>query len=277
MTLTYGSNLAALTISKHLTSITSQLNKSLERLSTGIRINHASDGAANMMISESLTSQIRGYITAASNAQQGVSMLEIADGALQEISGHLQSIRDIAVAANSSFTTTDQFAAYQANLQAEIAAIDHISDNAKFGTNVLLDGSISGGAALNVQIGANSGDTLDIKSAFTDNSTSGLGVSQNTLTTAANANTLLGQVDAAISSLSANQARIGGFSNRLNDQINYLSIAQSNTAAAQSSIRDTDVAMETANLTRLQIIQQAAAYALAQANIQSQLALKLLP
>jgi flagellin len=142
----------------------------------------------------------------------------------------------------------------------------------------LLDGSLSGGAALNIQIGPNSGDTLDIKTAFTDNkSSSGLSISQNTLSTNANATTLLGQVDTAIATLNSHLGTIGGFENRLTDQINYLSIAKTNVAAAQSTIRDTDVAAETATVTRLQILQQAGAYALAQANIQPQIALRLLP
>lgn len=278
MTISFGNQSSTLALSRYLNNVSKQLNKSLERLSTGLKINHASDGSAQLQLSDYMTSQIRGYEVAASNAQEGLSMLETADSALQQISSHLQDIRDIAVAASNSTTTATQFSAYQADLQAKIAAIDSISDNTKYGTNVLLDGSLSGGSALNIQIGTNSGDTLDIKSAFTDNSAnSGLSLTQNTLSTTANATTLLGQVDTAIATVNSHLGTIGGFENRLTDQINYLSIAQTNVAAAQSNIRDTDVAAETAELTRLQILQQAGAYALAQANTQSQIALRLLP
>lgn len=276
MTFTYGSSLAALNIGRHLSNVSLKLNRSLEKLSTGSRLNRASDGAADMMISETLNSQIRGFDVASSNIQQGLNYLNTADSALQLINDHLQNIRDIAVAASNTFTTADQFSAYQASLQAEIAAINSISDNAKLDGNVLLDGSLSG-AAFNVQVGSNSGDTIDIRTAFADNAATTLGVSQSTLASVANATTLLGQADTAIAALNSNIAIVGGLESRLNDQLDYLSIARTNTAAAQSSIRDTDVASETSNLTRLQIIQQAAAYALAQANIQPQLALKLLP
>jgi flagellin len=278
MTLSLGSNNNALTITRYLNSVNKQLSKSLERLATGYKLNHASDGAAAMMLSANLTSQIRGYEVASSNSQQGLSMLETADSALQEINNHLQTIRDIAVAASNSTTTAAQFSAYQAELQAALASIDSISTNTKFGTNVLLNGSISGGAAFNIQIGPNSGDTVDIKSAFTNNASgaAGLGITQNTLASTANAATLLGQVDTALATANSNLATIGAFENRLSDQMTYLANAQSNTEASLMSIRDTDMAAETARVTRLQILQQAAAYALAQANTLPQLALTLL-
>jgi flagellin len=278
MTLSLGSNNNALTITRYLNSVNKQLSKSLERLATGYKLNHASDGAAAMMLSANLTSQIRGYEVASSNSQQGLSMLETADSALQEINNNLQTIRDIAVAASNSTTTAAQFSAYQAELQAALASIDSISTNTKFGTNVLLNGSISGGAAFNIQIGPNSGDTVDIKSAFTNNASgaAGLGITQNTLASTANAATLLGQVDTALATANSNLATIGAFENRLSDQMTYLANAQSNTEASLMSIRDTDMAAETARVTRLQILQQAAAYALAQANTLPQLALTLL-
>jgi flagellin len=273
MTLSLGSNNNALTITRYLNSVNKQLSKSLERLATGYKLNHASDGAAAMMLSANLTSQIRGYEVASSNSQQGLSMLETADSALQEINNHLQTIRDIAVAASNSTTTAAQFSAYQAELQAALASIDSISTNTKFGTNVLLNG-----AAFNIQIGPNSGDTVDIKSAFTNNASgaAGLGITQNTLASTANAATLLGQVDTALATANSNLATIGAFENRLSDQMTYLANAQSNTEASLMSIRDTDMAAETARVTRLQILQQAAAYALAQANTLPQLALTLL-
>jgi flagellin len=278
MSLNWGSNTAALTLSHYLNNINAQLNKSLERITTNSKLNHASDGPAMIQVSENLTSQIRGYDMASSNSQQGLSMLQTADDSLQQINTHLQNIRDIAAAASSAPTTPAQFAAYQASVQAELGAIDNISSSTKYGTNVLLDGSISGGAGFNIQVGPNSGDRLDIKSAFTNNvsGAGGLSVTQTTLTSNGDASTLLTQVDAAIATATSNLAKIGGYENRLSDQINYLSIAKVNTTDAQMSIRNTDVAAETANIARLQVMQQAGAYALSQTNQFPSLLLKLL-
>lgn len=253
-----------------------QLNKSLERLSSGYKINRASDGAASLLISENLRSQMRGFAVATTNSQQGLSMLQTADGALQQITNHLQKIREIAVAASNATTSTAQFAAYQADVVSEIAAIDNISANTKYGSHVLLDGSIN--AAFNLQIGANSGDTLDIQSAFADAGTgaTGIGAIANTLATTANATTILGQVDTALGSVATKLATIGQYENAVQDQMNYLSIANENTSAAEASIRNTDVASETASVARYQILQQAGAYALSQITASSTLAARLL-
>jgi flagellin len=251
-----------------------KLNKSLERLSSGYKINRAADGAASLLISENLRSQMRGYSVAITNSQQGLSMLQTADGALQQITDHLQKIREIAVAASNETTSTQQFAAYQADLQAELAAIDNIATNTKYGSHTLLDGSI--GASFNLQIGPNSGDTLDIAAAFTDNQVSTLGIDQNTLSAVADATTLLGQVDTALGKIAGNLAKIGQYENSVENQMNYLSIANENTSAAEASIRNTDVATEIANVARYQILQQAGAYALSQIMASASLAARLL-
>jgi flagellin len=276
MTLTYSANIGSMTIANILKKNQFNLEKSMQRLATGFKINSSADGSAAMTIGINLDSQIRGYDVAATNIQQGISMLSTADSALQSMVGHLQNIRDISIAASNSTTTASQFTSYQAQLTAEIAAVNSISNNTKYDTNVLLDGSIAGGAAFNIQFGPNTGDALDIKTAFTDNDATTLTIAQTTLSTTAHAGTLLGQVNAAIDTVNGNLGLIGGFQSRLTDQLAYVDIAKTNYVAAQSTIRDTDVAQETANLTRLQIMQQAGAYALAQANSTPQLALSLL-
>ncbi len=278
MTITLNSNALELNITRYMNLTNNRLNKSLERLSSGYKLNRAADGAAQMMLAETMNTQIRGYDAATTNLQQGLSMVETADSALQQINEHLQNIREIAVSAANGTNSSAQYTAYQASLTAELAAITSIASGSTYGDFNLLDGSISGGAAFNIQAGSNSSDTIDIKTAFSNNTTgaSGLNITQTTLATAANATTLLGQVDTAINTVTSNLATIGGFENRLSDRMDYLSIAKTNVSASLSSIRDTDVAAESSNLARLQILQQAGAYALARVNTFPSIALSLL-
>lgn len=272
------SSATATMITGHMNMVTQKLNKSLERLSTGSKLNHSSDGAGLMLVAENMDSQSRGYTVASSNIQQGVSMLDSADSALQQVYNHLQNLRDIAVAASNGTTSASQFTAYGTQLTAEVNAINSISSNTKYGTNVLLDGSISGGTGLKIQFGPNSGDALDVKTAFaaSDASTLGITMTAANLSNATNAGTLLTQVDTAMANASSTLSTIGGFQSQLTDQLNYVTNAKSNVEASLSTIRDTDVASETANVSRLSILQQAGSYALAQSNTSAQLALTLL-
>lgn len=278
MTITLKSNGVELNIIHYMNATNRSLNKSLERLASGYRLNRASDGPAQIMLAETMNAQIRGYDMASSNAQQGLSMLQTADSALQQINEHLQTIRELAVQAANGTNGSAQYAAFEATLTAELEAISSLASGTSFGDHVLLDGSISGGASFNIQVGPNSGDTIDIKSAFSNNTTAaaGLNITQTTLASSANATTLLGQVDAAMGTLNNNLATIGGYENRMTDQMNYLSIAKTNVTASLSAIRDTDVAFEAANVARLGILQQAGAYALAQTNTFPGIALSLL-
>ena len=278
MALSFNNDKMTINVVRYMNSVSRQINKSLERLATGSKLNHASDNAAAILVAENFNSQIRGYDMGSVNVQQGLSMLQTADDALQQINSHLQNIRDIAVSASNGTTTTAQFTAYEASLTAELDAINSIASNSKFGTHVLLDGSVSGGSAFNIQYGPNSGDAIDIKSAFTNNTYggSGLSITQTTLASTANATTLLGQIDTALGTVSSNLATLGGYENRMEDQLNSISIAKTNAAASLSAIRDVDLAQESANLARLQVLQQAGAYTLVQANRQSSLALSLL-
>lgn len=278
MTITLKSNGVELNIIHYMNATNRSLNKSLERLASGYRLNRAADGPAQMMLAETMNAQIRGYDMASSNAQQGLSMLQTADSALQQINEHLQNIRELAVQAANGTNGSAQYAAFEATLTAELGAISSLASGTSFGAHVLLNGSISGGSAFNIQVGPNSGDTIDIKSAFSNNTTAaaGLNITQTTLASSANATTLLGQVDAAMGTLNNNLAVIGGYESRMTDQMNYLSIAKTNVTASLTAIRDTDVAFEAANVARLGILQQAGAYALAQTNTFPSIALSLL-
>jgi flagellin len=267
-------NASSLSALRNLNSTNSKLSKTLESLSSGYKINHASDGAASLMISENLRSQVRGFNVAEQNVQQGVSMLQTADGALQSINEHLQRIREIAVAASNGTTTTDQFTAYTNDLVAEKAAIDSIVSSTKFGSNVLLDGSVT---AMTIQAGPNGTDTIDIKAAFTSASDSaGLGLTTASIANSATGGTLLTEVDASIATLSGRLSTVGQLESSLSNQMDYIGVARENFTAAESSIRDTDIAQATAQLSRLQVLQQTATYALQTANSSSALMLRLL-
>jgi len=275
MTLSFSAGTTAMSIANIITRNQTALSKSMQRLASGVKVSSAADGAANMAISVSLDSTVRGLGVGDSNIQEGQSMLNTADSAMQTIYGHIQNIKDIAIAASNSTTTTSQFAAYQAQVVAEVAAINSTAANVKYDSNVLLDGTVAGGAAFNIQFGPNSGDAVDIKTAFKDNTATTLGLTS-TLASAANAATVLTNANTAMDALNSNMGILAGFQSRLTDLSDTVNVMQTNVAASLSRIRDTDVAAETSNMTKLQVLQQAGAYALAQANTQPSLALTLL-
>jgi flagellin len=278
MSMFINSNASSLNALRNFNKTNFDLNKSMERLASGYKVNKASDGAASLIISETLRGQIRGYAAATTNVQQGIGVLGTADSAMQEISEHLQTIREIAVQAGNTSNTPAMFTAFNNQITQEVAAITQISGGTKYNTSVLLDGSLAAGAAsYSIQMGPNGTDTLDIKSAFTTNTYAALaGAAPTTLVTAGNATTLLTQVDTAIAALNGHLATVGGFEDQLDNQMNYLSIASENVTASEASIRNTDIAYETANLARLQILQQAGAFALATANSNASVVLRLL-
>ncbi len=274
MTIYLNSNSTSLANQRSLNSVTGALNKSLERLASGFKVNKAGDGAGSLLASENLRSLIRGSDAATANVQQGLSMLQVADGAMQQIFEHLQAMRDITVSAKNSTTSTAQFAAYQADFAAHATAIDNIASNTKYNTTSLIGGTPATG--ITIQAGANASDTIDISSAFATNTASGLGIASTTLASTGNASDLMTSVDTALGTLSNRMATLGGYESTMESQLNILSIARENYTSAEASIRNTDVAAETSRATQLQIIQQAAAYALSQANSAPNIALRLL-
>jgi flagellin len=277
MTIYLNSNSTSLRNQHNLNTVTNSLNKSLEKLASGYKINRAGDGAGSLLASENFRSQIRGSDVAISNVQQGLSILQIADGSMQQIYEHLQSMRDIAVAARNDTTSTAQLAAYKADYSAHISAINDIASNTRFNSlNLIGSTPASGLANFYIQAGANSSDQIDIVAAFSTNNASGLDVATSTLAATTDASNLLSDVDAALATLSQRMATLGGYESTMESQLNILSIRKENYTSAEASIRNTDVAAETATVTQLQIIQQAAAYALAQANQAPSIALQLL-
>jgi flagellin len=271
MGLRVNTNVASLTAQRNLASITGRLQGNFARLSSGLRIATAADDAAGLGISERMRSQIRSYEVAGRNAQDGISLTQTAEGALQETSNNLTRMRELAIqAANGTLTTTDR-ATIDAEFQALIAEIDRVSGEANFNGLSLLDGST---ASIDLQVGIEAGDTITIN--LPDATAATLGIAGLDVTDVTNASTALAALDTAINSVSTARGELGAGQNRMNSVIASIANTRENLSAAESRIRDVDVAAETADLTRNTIMQQAAVSVLAQANVQPQLALNLL-
>ena len=265
-------NIMALNAYRNLTLNNSQLGKSLEKLSSGYRINRAADDAAGLVISQSLRAQISGLKVATRNAQDGVSVVQTAEGALNEVAKMLNRMRDLAVqAANTGSTDATAAAAAQAEINALAAEITRVSQQTKFGSNTLLDGAF----VAVFQIGANAGEYITV-SLGTSLNASALGVSGLGVASIGSASTAITAIDAAISTVSSTRASLGAFQNRFESLVNSLQVAVENLTASESRIRDTDMASEMSNYTRFQILQQAGTAMLAQANSVPQTVLKLL-
>ena len=274
MPLSVNTNLASLTAQRSLSNSQSTLETAFERLSTGKRINSAVDDAAGLAISQTLTSKVNGLNQAIRNANDGTSVVQIAEGALDEVTTILQRMRDLAVqAANDSLSTTER--GYLQTEQGKLAdALDDVAGAAKFGTTALLDGNYQGKV---FQIGADAGDTLTVT--IDGISTGALSVSSSgdvSLSTAVLASTAISTIDTALGLVASDRATLGAIQSQLESTVRNLSNVAENTAAARGRILDTDYAAETANLTKSQILQQASTAILAQANAQPQSVLALL-
>lgn len=281
MGLRINTNIAALNAQRNLAKSNLLLNRSLDRLSSGLRITRAGDDAAGLAISESLRAQIRGLAQAQRNASDGISITQVAEGALNEISNILIRLRELAVQSASDGSVSNAERSFLQNeftsLQSEIT---RIAESTKFGGRSLVNGSLSAAAsALTFQVGINNVAAVDRISLTIGSATAtGLGVAagQANVSTLGGAQTALATVDAAISTVSTVRGNLGAAQNRLQSTINNLAVSIENISAANSRIRDVDVAAETANLTRAQVLQQAGIAVLAQANVSSQVALTLL-
>ena len=274
MGLRINQNIAAFNSYRNLSVTDGQMSKSLEKLSSGFRINRAADDAAGLAISEGLRSQVGGLKVAVRNAQDGVSVVQTAEGALTESHAILQRMRDLAVqAANDGAQSTEAKTAAQAEFSQLTTELDDIAKT-QFGGVSLLDGGFSKA----FQVGANNGDqlTVDINNGTAGGSldSTGLGVNGLDLTTGAAA--AIDTVNTAITTVSTTRANLGAVQNRLEHKINNLNVAVENLSASESRIRDTDMAAEMVSFTRSQILTQAGTAMLAQANQAPQGVLSLL-
>ena len=273
MALVVNTNLYSMTAQKNMAVHSDKLAGSFAKLSSGLRIVSAADDAAGLGISERMRAEIRSLQMAQRNAQDGVSLVQTAEGALGEVSANLIRMRELAVeAANGTLSAADR-----TSLNSEFAAladeIERVGNDAAFNGINILDGS---NATISIQVGVDTGQTIDITT--TDMQAVALGVDSGTLdiTTTANASAALAALDTAVDSVVAQRGAYGAAQNRLSSAMRSIATAAENLSGAESRIRDVDVAAETAELTKNRILQQAANSVLAQANTQPQLALSLL-
>ena len=264
-------NLSAMNTNRQMGMVTGALQKSTEKLSSGYKINRAADDAAGLSISEKMRAQIRGLDKASDNAQDGISLIQVAEGALNETHSILQRMNELATqAANDTNTDTDRGAigAEMTQLKDEI---DRIQSTTQFNTQNLLDGNFTG---KNLQIGSLSGQTIAISISQMD--AASLGVDGLDVTSNSAAGAAMSKIQAAIDTVSTQRSDLGALQNRLEHTINNLDTTSENTSAAESRIRDTDMADEMVQYSKNNILAQAGQSMLAQANQQTQGVLSLL-
>ncbi|BBB91696.1 MAG TPA: flagellin [Methylomusa anaerophila] len=265
-------NISAINTQRQLSINNSATSKSLEKLSSGLRINRAGDDAAGLAISEKMRGQIRGLDMASKNAQDGISLIQTAEGALNETHAILQRMRELAVqSANDTNTSTDR-----SQLQKEVSQlkieIDRIANTTQFNTKDLLHGTFSG----KFHIGANTGQVISVNIITLGAGALGISAGVAGISTQASANASISVYQQAIDKVSNERARLGAYQNRLEHTINNLGVASENLSAAESRIRDVDMSKEMMNFTKNNILNQAATAMLAQANQLPQGVLQLL-
>lgn len=270
-------NIKSLVAQNASTTINRSMNKVMEQLSTGSRINSAADDAAGLAISDKMTAQIRGLNQAVRNANDGISMIQTAEGATKEITNMLQRMRELAVQAANDTNATGDRTAIGAEITQLKEEIDRISANTTWNGMKLLDGTnfATSGTAANFQVGANNTDAA-ISVTFQDVDATALGVNSLSVSSNTTAKAAINTIDTALGTIDTFRANLGAKINRLNYAADNLTNVSQNTAASRSRILDTDYASATTELARTQIISQAATAMLAQANQQPQSVLSLL-
>jgi flagellin len=268
-------NIAALNTYRQLSTNNANTSKSLEKLSSGYRINRAGDDAAGLAISEKMRGQIRGLDQATRNAQDGISLIQTAEGALSETHSILQRMRELAVQSSNDANTNADRTEIQKEISQLSEEITRISDNTEFNTMTLLDGSYSSTGFV-FHVGANADQSVSLTVANMDAATLGVGDSDISLSTQLSANAAISIIDEAIGTVSSERAKLGAMQNRLDHTINNLGTTSENLSASESRVRDVDMAKEMMEFTKNNILAQAAQSMLAQANQQPQSVLQLL-
>lgn len=264
-------NIAALNIHRNLMYNYNMAAKSLARLSSGYRINSAADDPAGLAISEKMRAQIRGLNMASKNAQDGISLIQTAEGSLNETHAILQRLRELAVEAANDTNTDDDRKALQKEVDQLLQEINRISNDTEFNTQKLLDGSFQDKV---FHIGANAGQNIKISIDKADTMT--LGIDALDITSQSSANDAISKLDEAIKKNSDSRSTLGALQNRLEHTINNLETTAENLTAAESRIRDVDMAKEMMEYTKYSILMQVAQAMLAQANQRAQGILQLL-
>lgn len=274
-------NVLALNSHRNLAAVGGAQAKASQRLSSGLKINSAADDAAGLAISEKMRAQIRGLDMATKNAQDGISMIQTAEGSMQEINNMVQRIRELTVQASNDTNTSDERAKIGDEVQQLTDEITAMAGRTEFNTKKLASGdfAVTGGTKIALQIGANA--SQQIKFNIGDMTASSLGIQSiaaqiKAASTSDDITKLLTTIDTAVKNVTNQRAALGAVQNRVEYTINNLKISSENLSASESRIRDTDMAKEMMNLTRANVLQQAATSMLAQANQAPQSILKLL-
>ena len=282
-------NITALIGQNNLSNSQSMLAKAQERLSSGLRINSASDDAAGQAIANKMTAQIKGMEQASRNASDGISLVQTMEGGLDQINDNLQRVRELAVQGANDTNATEDRDAIVTEINERLAEIDRVAGSNNFnGTNLL---NVSGGGTLNIQVGSNTAAEDVITVTTLDTTVEGLGLNTNASVTASEFaitsggaagvvhgefQSLVDSVDTATESLDTNRATLGATLNRFDSVIDNLATTSTNLSEARSRIEDADYAVEVSNMTRANILQQAGTSMLAQANQTPQSVLSLL-
>jgi flagellin len=274
MSLRIQNNIEAFNAHRQLVGSSNAMAKAMERLSSGYRINRAADDAAGLAISEKLRAQVGGLQQAQRNAQDAVSLVQTAEGALTEVHAMLQRVRDLAVQYSNGTLSNSDKAAITAEVAQLSAEVSRIASQTKFNGTSLL----SGGATISFQIGVDDGNTITTaaRSLFGSGSTNDVDLAVFDFASQTTANTLLASIDGAIANVSTARSTFGSIQNRLEHTLNNLASYEENLTASESRIRDVDMASEMVTFTKYQILQQAGTSMLAQANAAPQSVLSLL-
>jgi flagellin len=267
MGLRINTNIPALVAQRNLRNTRGALDKTLERLSSGSRINHAGDDAAGLAISESLRAQIRGLGQAERNSQDGISLVQVAESALGEISNIIIRLRELGVQAASDTVGPEERGFLDREYQQMMEEIDRISNSTEFNRVPLLNGTAS---TFEVQVGTRNNPTIDriklFDSASADVNVIALGLNLTAVKDKTNAQNSLEALDKALQQVTATRAEFGAIQNRLQSVINNIAVSKENLSSANSRIRDADLAEETSELTKNQILLQSGTAVLGQAN-----------
>jgi flagellin len=278
MGLRIATNVSSLTSQRHLRETREALDRSLERLSSGYRINRAGDDAAGLAISEKLRAKVRGLVQAQRNSSDGISLIQVAEGGLNEVQNILVRLRELGVQAASDTIGDNERGFLNQEYQSLKEEVDRIANGTEFNGTVLLDGT---GGSLDFQVNTGGDNIMGVDrisfDAFKlDVNTDKLGLEELAVNSKVAAQRSLASIDDAIESVSSTRAELGAIENRLNSTIRNLGISIENLSAARSRIKDVDVAEETAELTKHNILMQAGTSVLQQANSVPKMALALL-
>ncbi|MFN9842791.1 MAG: flagellin [Planctomycetota bacterium] len=274
MGLRVNTNVTSINAQRNLSAVTDKLTGNFRRLSTGLRISTAADDAAGLAISERLRSQVRSLDQSKRNANDGISLVQTAEGALNEVSSILVRLRELAIQSSNGSVSTQDKETLDQEFQSLVDEVNRIGRSTEFSGIKLLDGS-STSVTFQVGLGTTSGiDTLSVSLSPTLSTT--LSLSSLDIGSGGSTTTAITSIDSAINAVSALRGTLGAVQNRLGITITNLSITTETLTSAESRIRDVDIAFETAQLTRNNILQQASISVLSQANVQPQSALQLL-